>query len=120
MRTYVRMVVCVHLPRFELLVAAGDDLRQVGRATLGGRALAVAPLSSGENGAAAGAGRLGEVSQGAEAHGVMRGMVLGEALSRCPDLVLRRRGLAPGRSLREFSILQGKFRISALDHASFP
>ena len=30
MRTYVRMVVCVHLPRFELLVAAGEGSR-VGR-----------------------------------------------------------------------------------------
>ena len=42
MRTYVRMVVCVHLPRFELLVAAGDG-SQIARQALAGRALAVAP-----------------------------------------------------------------------------
>src|SRR5439155_12391384 len=88
MRTYVRMIVCVYLPRFELVVAAGEGA-QVGRATLGGRALAVAPLPGGERGAAAGSSaRLGEVSQGAEAHGVRRGMALGEALARCPELVL--------------------------------
>jgi len=82
------MVVCVYLPRFELVVAAGEGA-QVGRATLGGRALAVAPLPGGERGAAAGSSaRLGEVSQGAEAHGVRRGMALGEALARCPELVL--------------------------------
>jgi protein ImuB len=69
-------------------VAAGEGA-QVGRATLGGRALAVAPLAGGERGAAApSSARLGEVSQGAEAHGVRRGMALGEALARCPELVL--------------------------------
>jgi len=34
------------------------------------------------------AARLGEVSQAAEAHGVRRGMALGEALARCPELAL--------------------------------
>ena len=41
MRTYVRMVVCVHLPRFELVVAAGEE--SAARQALAGRALAVAP-----------------------------------------------------------------------------
>ncbi len=74
------MVVCVHLPRFELAVAAGEHA-QVARQTLAGRALAVAPLLGGEQ-------RVGEVSGAAEARGVARGMALGEALARCPDLVL--------------------------------
>jgi protein ImuB len=80
MRTYVRMVVCVYLPRFELAVAAGEH-SQVGRQTLAGRPLAVAPLPGAEQ-------RVGEVSGAAEARGVARGMVLGEALARCPDLML--------------------------------
>jgi protein ImuB len=69
------MVACVHLPRFELVLAAG------GAQALVGRALAVAPLVGSEQ-------RLGEVSGAAEARGVRRGMVLGEALARCPDLLL--------------------------------
>jgi protein ImuB len=69
------MVVCVHLPRFELVVAAG------GAGALVGRALAVAPQLGSEQ-------RLGEVSGAAEARGVSRGMMLGEALARCPDLLL--------------------------------
>jgi protein ImuB len=69
------MVVCIHLPRFELALAAG------GAQALVGRALAVAPAIGTEQ-------RLGEVSGAAEARGVSRGMALGEALARCPDLVL--------------------------------
>jgi protein ImuB len=69
------MVVCVHLPRFELTVAAG------GAEALAGRALAVAPAPGSE-------ARVGEVSGAAEAFGVTRGMVLGEALARCPELRL--------------------------------
>ncbi len=69
------MVVCVYLPRFELVVAAG------GAGALSGRALAVAPQVGSEQ-------RVGEVSGAAEARGVTRGMVLGEALARCPDLLL--------------------------------
>jgi protein ImuB len=69
------MVVCIHLPRFELALAAG------GAPALVGRALAVAPLIGSEQ-------RLGEVSGAGEARGVSRGMALGEALARCPDLVL--------------------------------
>jgi protein ImuB len=75
------MVVCVYLPRFELVVAAG------GPDLLAGRALALAPLLSSERGPAGG-GRVGEVSGAAEACGVARGMALGEALARCPDLAL--------------------------------
>jgi protein ImuB len=69
------MVVCVHLPRFELTVAAG------GAEALAGRALAIAPAPGCEP-------RVGEVSGAAEAFGVLRGMVLGEALARCPELHL--------------------------------
>jgi protein ImuB len=69
------MVVCTHLPRFELVVAAG------GSQALAGRALALAPQPGGE-------ARVGEVSGAAEASGVSRGMMLGEALARCPELVL--------------------------------
>ncbi|HUA11102.1 MAG TPA: hypothetical protein VMA83_03775 [Solirubrobacteraceae bacterium] len=72
------MVVCVHLPRFELLVAAG------GAGVLAGRALAVAPATE-RAGATA---RIGEVSGAAEAQGVERGMALGEAIARCPGLEL--------------------------------
>jgi protein ImuB len=74
------MVVCAYIPRFELAVAAGEGAR-IARQTLVGRALAVAPPVGGEQ-------RVGEVSGAAEARGVARGMVLGEALARCPDLVL--------------------------------
>ncbi len=69
------MVVCVHLPRFELTVAAG------GAEALAGHALAIAPAPGGE-------ARVGEVSGAAEAFGVARGMALGEALARCPRLRL--------------------------------
>ncbi len=74
------MVVCIYIPRFELAVAAGEGAK-IARQTLAGRALAVAPLVGGEQ-------RVGEVSGAAEARGVARGMALGEALARCPDLVL--------------------------------
>jgi len=69
------MVVCVYLPRFELVIAAG------GSEALAGKALAVAPLPGGE-------ARVGEVSGAAEAFGVEPGMALGEALARCPELGL--------------------------------
>ncbi len=73
------MVVCVHLPRFELVVA--DARAKIARQALAGRALAVEPLAGTEQ-------RVGEVSGAAEACGVTRGMALGEALARCPELVL--------------------------------
>jgi protein ImuB len=69
------MVVCFHVPRFELVLAAG------GAGALAGRALAIAPLPGCEQ-------CVGEVSGAAEARGVSRAMALGEALARCPDLVL--------------------------------
>ena len=69
------MVVCFHVPRFELVLAAGRA------GALAGRALAIAPLPGCEQ-------CVGEVSGAAEARGVSRGMALGEALARCPDLVL--------------------------------
>lgn len=69
------MVVCVHIPRFELTVAAG------GAQALAGRALALAPMAGGEL-------RVGQVSGAAQACGVKAGMELGEALVRCPDLTL--------------------------------
>ncbi|HEV7528762.1 MAG TPA: hypothetical protein VGO29_07690 [Solirubrobacteraceae bacterium] len=69
------MIVCVHFSRFELVLAAG------GAQALVGRALAIAPPTGSEQ-------RLGGVSGAAEAQGVRRGMALGEALARCPDLTL--------------------------------
>jgi nucleotidyltransferase/DNA polymerase involved in DNA repair len=86
------MVVCVHFPRFELAVAVGHGSRLPRRAgmqaldasagqALLGRALAIAPQPGAEQ-------RLGEVSGAAEAYGVQAGMALGEALARCPELIL--------------------------------
>ncbi len=69
------MVVCVYLPRFELVIAAG------GSEALAGNVLAIAPLPGGE-------ARVGGVSGAAEAFGVSAGMALGEALARCPELSL--------------------------------
>lgn len=76
------MVVCVRLPRFELMIAAG------GAAALAGQALALAPQPGREP-------RVGEVSGAAEAFGLHAGMALGEALARCPQL-----GLIPPDPLR--------------------
>ena len=85
------MVACVHLSRFELVAAAEGS--SVARRAVAGGALAVAPPVSADG--AAVAGRLGEVSGAAEARGVRRGMLLGEALARCPDLIL-----LPGNPVR--------------------
>lgn len=104
MRTYVRMIACVHLPRFELVVAAEGS--SLARQALAGRALAVAPPVSAEGAAAA--GRLGEVSGAAEAHAVSRGMLLGEALARCPELVL-----LPGNPVRVEEIWESS--LSAIE-----
>jgi protein ImuB len=68
-------VVAVLLPRFELSVAAG------GSAALLRGPSALAPMPGTTQG-------IGEVSAAAEAHGVRRGMPMGEALARCPRLVL--------------------------------
>jgi protein ImuB len=69
------MIVCVLLDRFELAVAAG------GRAGLLGEPAALAPEPGREM-------FVGEVSQAAEAFGIHAGMRMGEALARCPRLVL--------------------------------
>ncbi len=69
------VIVCVLLPRYELTVAAGD------RTGLLGVPAALAPLPGA-------AQQVGEVSAAAEAFGLHPGMRLGEALARCPRLVL--------------------------------
>lgn len=91
------MVVCVHLPRFELVVAAG------GAQALAGRALALAPAAGADGGAAG--GHVGEVSGAAQARGVAAGMALGEALVRCPDLVL-----VPGDPVRAAAVWEAALR----------
>ena len=75
MRTYVRYGRMRPLPPLRAL------RRCRRRRALGGQALAIAPLPGAEQ-------RVGEVSGAAEAHGVRRGMALGEALARCPELML--------------------------------
>jgi protein ImuB len=69
------MVVCVLYPRFELLAALSD------RRALLSEPAALAPEAGREQ-------VVGEVSAPAEAFGVVRGMRLGEAMSRCPGLRL--------------------------------
>jgi protein ImuB len=69
------MVVCVLYPRFELLAALGD------RRALLAEPAALAPEAGREQ-------VVGEASAPAEAFGVVRGMRLGEAMSRCPSLRL--------------------------------
>jgi protein ImuB len=69
------MVVCVLYPRFELLAALCD------RRALLAEPAALAPEAGREQ-------VVGEVSAPAEAFGVVRGMRLGEAMSRCPALRL--------------------------------
>src|SRR3954454_7421323 len=69
------MVVCVLYPRFELLAGLGD------RRALLSEPVALAPEAGRGQG-------VGEVSAPAEAFGVVRGMRLGEAMSRCPALRL--------------------------------
>src|SRR6185436_20081650 len=76
MRTCVRtMIVCALYPRFELLAASGD------RRVLLSEPAALAPEAGREQ-------VVGEVSAPAEAYGIVRGMRLGEAMSRCPGLRL--------------------------------
>jgi protein ImuB len=69
------LVVCALIPRFELVAALGE------RRTLLGEAVALAPEAGREQ-------MVGEVSAPAEAFGVVRGMRVGEALTRCPELRL--------------------------------
>ncbi len=69
------MVICVLSPRFELVAALGDT-----------RALLLEPVALAPEAGAEQA--IGEVSAAAEAFGVVRGVRLGEALARCPELRL--------------------------------
>ncbi|HEX5909723.1 MAG TPA: hypothetical protein VFY44_04465, partial [Thermoleophilaceae bacterium] len=69
------MVVCVLIPRFALLAALGD------RRALLSEPVALAPEAGREQ-------TIGEVSAPAEAFGIVAGMRVGEALSRCPELRL--------------------------------
>ena len=69
-----KLITCVLLPRFELVVAAG------GRNELLGVPAAIAPEP--------GSQQIGAVSATAEAFGVSPGMRLGEALARCQRLTL--------------------------------
>ncbi len=69
------MIVCVLIPRFALLAALGD------RRALLAEPVALAPEAGREQ-------MVGEVSAPAEAFGIVAGMRVGEALSRCPGLRL--------------------------------
>jgi protein ImuB len=69
------MIVCVLLPRFELTVAARE------REGLLKQPVALAPEPSTVQ-------QVGQVSLSAEASGIHPGMGLGEALARCPRLML--------------------------------
>src|SRR5579863_1881698 len=69
-----KLITCILLPRFELVVAAG------GRTELVGVPVAIAPEP--------GSQQIGAVSAAAEAFGVSPGMRLGEALARCQRLTL--------------------------------
>ena len=69
------MVVCVLIPRFALLAALGD------RRALLAEPCALAPEAGGVQ-------QVGEPSAAAEAFGIVAGMRVGEALSRCPELRL--------------------------------
>jgi protein ImuB len=69
------MMVCVLIPRFALLAALGD------RRALAAEPVALAPEVGGGQ-------AVGEVSAAAEAFGIVPGMRVGEALSRCPELRL--------------------------------
>ena len=69
------MIVCALFPRFQLTIAAGD------RAELLQTPAALAPELGGVQ-------SVGEVSLAAEAFGIHPGMRLGEALARCPRLLL--------------------------------
>jgi protein ImuB len=69
------VIACALIPRFTLLAVLG------GRRELLLRAMALAPEPGGPQ-------VVGEASGPAEAFGVRAGMRLGEALARCPDLIL--------------------------------
>lgn len=73
--TFVPVIICLLIPRLDLLAALGD------RRELLGDPVGLAPEAGREQ-------RMGEVSAAAEAFGVVRGMGVGEALTRCPGLRL--------------------------------
>jgi protein ImuB len=87
------MVACALIPRLSLQAALGERRRE-----LIGRAIALAPEPGGPQ-------VIGEASGAAEAFGVRAGMRLGEALARCPGLVL----LAP-EPARADAIWEGSLR----------
>jgi len=74
-KTTGTVIACALIPRFTLLAVLG------GRRELLLRAMALAPEPGGPQ-------VVGEASGPAEAFGVRAGMRLGEALARCPDLIL--------------------------------
>ncbi|HEY1687995.1 MAG TPA: hypothetical protein VGF95_03945 [Solirubrobacteraceae bacterium] len=82
------MVVCVHMPRFELAVAAAARLG-IDQEALARRPLAIAPTPGAVRAGAAPLVRcVGSVSAAAETHGIAAGMALAQALARCPALEL--------------------------------
>ena len=75
-------VVCVMLPRFELLVAAAPATAdRSARESLMREPIALAPLPGGRP-------VIGQVSAAAEAFAVTPGLAVGEAFARCPQLKL--------------------------------
>jgi protein ImuB len=68
------MIVCILVPRFELVSAVADREQLL-------RPAALAPEPGREQ-------AVGEVSGAAEGYGIHPGMRLGEALARCPELLL--------------------------------
>ena len=68
-------IICALIPRFELLAASA------GRRKLLAKPVALAPEPDREQ-------NVGQVSGPAEAYGIHAGMRVGEALGRCPDLIL--------------------------------
>jgi protein ImuB len=86
-------ILCLLIPRFELLTAVG------GRGELLRSALALAPEPDREQ-------VVGEVSGAAEACGVHPGMRLGEALARCPELRLV--AADPDRSIAAWEEVLGR------------
>ena len=86
------MLACALIPRLSLISALSD------RRQLLGRPVALAPESGGPQ-------VVGEASGPAEAFGIRPGMRLGEALSRCPALVL-----VPSDPMRAEAIWEGSVR----------
>jgi protein ImuB len=75
MSEHMFVIVCILIPRFSLLAAVGARRESLMRP------VALAPEPGGVQ-------AVGEASGPAEAFGVRPGMALGEALARCPELIL--------------------------------